>query len=124
MFVLDYAANAKNEGLNATLSNVIDILRHAHPEVPILMVSVTPLQDELEQCACTPYRMAQTMLFLNELQRRREAGDQNIHFLDGSGLYGADWTECTVDGVHATDLGFYMIARTMAPVIAGILARK
>lgn len=123
MFVLDYAGNAKNDGLKATLSNFIDILRKAHPAVPVLMVSMTPWQDELEQCACTPYRMEQTMLFLNELQRRREAGDNNIHFLDGSGLYGADWTECTVDGVHATDLGFYMVARSMAPVISGILER-
>ena len=123
MFVLDYAANAKNDGLQATLSDFIDILRKKHPETPILMVSVTPLVDELEQCACTPYRMAQTQLFLNELQKRRENGDKNIHFLDGSGLDGADWTECTVDGVHATDLGFYMIAKHTAPVIAGILER-
>ena len=123
MFVLDYAANAKNDGLEATLSDFIDILRKTHPATPILMVSVTPLADELEQCACTPYRMEQTMLFLNELQKRRANGDENIHFLDGSGLYGADWTECTVDGVHATDLGFYMIAKTMAPMIGGILER-
>ena len=121
--VMHYAANAKNDGLQATLSDFIDILRKKHPETPILMVSVTPLVDELEQCACTPYRMAQTQLFLNELQKRRENGDKNIHFLDGSGLYGADWTECTVDGVHATDLGFYMIAKHTAPVIAGILER-
>ena len=123
MFVLDYAANAKNDGLKATLSDFIDILRKKHPETPILMVSVTPLVDELETCACTPYRMEQTQLFLAELQKRREHGDKNIHFLDGSGLYGADWTECTVDGVHATDLGFHMIARHMAPVISGILER-
>ena len=123
MFVLDYAANAKNEGLKATLSNVIDTLRRSHPEVPILLVSVTPLAGELEQCECTGFRLEQTEIFLAELRRRRESGDRNIHFLDGSGLYGADWTECTVDGVHATDLGFYMIARRMAPAISGILER-
>ena len=123
MFVLDYAANAHNDGLRDTLSRFIDILRGKHPEIPILMVSVTPWKSELEQNECTPFRMEQTMIFLEELRRRREAGDENIHFLDGSGLYGADWTECTVDGVHATDFGFHMIARKMAPVISGILDR-
>ena len=121
MFILDYAANAQNDGLRNTLSGFIDILRRKHPETPILMVSVTPWKTELEACECTPCRMEQTMLFLDELRRRREAGDENIHFLDGFSLYGADWTECTVDGVHATDLGFFMVAHKMAPVIAGIL---
>ncbi len=121
MFILDYAANAQNDGLRNTLSRFIDILRRKHPDTPILMVSVTPWKTELEACECTPWRMEQTMLFLDELRRRREAGDKNIHFLDGYGLFGADWSECTVDGVHATDFGFYMIARKMAPVISGIL---
>ncbi len=121
MFILDYAANANNEGLRNTLTGFIDILRKKHPLTPILLVSVTPWKSELEQCECVPFRMEQTVLFLNELQRRRDAGDKNIHFLDGYGLYGANWSECTVDGVHATDFGFYMIARKMAPVISGIL---
>ena len=121
MFVLDYVGNARNDGLIATLSPFIDILRAKHPETPILMVSMTPWKDELEQCECTEYRREQTMIFLEELRRRRESGDKNIHFLDGAGLYGTDPSECTVDGVHATDLGFYMIAHRMAPVIAGIL---
>ena len=63
-----------------------------------------------------------TAIHIRELERRREAGDANIHFLDGSTLYGPDPSECTVDGVHATDLGFYQIARHTAPVIARILS--
>ena len=63
-------------------------------------------------------------IHLNELSRRRNAGDRNIHFLDGSTLYGPDPSECTVDGGHATDLGMYFIAITMAPVIERILTWK
>lgn len=123
MFILDYAGNAKNDGLKATLSNFIDILRRKHPEIPILLVSATPWADELDTMVCTPYRMEQTALYLDELRCRRENGDKNIHFLDGFGLYGADWSDCTVDGVHATDFGFQMIARRMAPFISGVLDR-
>lgn len=124
MFVLDYYANVKNDGLRATLATFIDILRDAHPEVPILMVSGTMLKNELERDEYTPERMEQTEIYLAELRKRRDGGDKNIHFLDGTSLYGADPTECTVDGTHATDLGFYMIAHRMAPVIAGILSQN
>ena len=71
-----------------------------------------------------PIRKDFTTLHISELEKRRAAGDQNIHFLDGSTLFGADPSECTVDGVHATDLGFYQIARHTAPVIARILAKS
>ena len=41
-------------------------------------------------------------------------------------LYGGwkneeDWTEFTVDGVHATDLGFYMFAKMLTPKVAKVL---
>ena len=53
----------------------------------------------------------------------RAAGDDNIYYLDGRMLYGADFDECTVDGAHATDLGSYRIAHALAPVIERILHR-
>ena len=124
MFILDYAANAKNDGLRDTLSPFIDILRREHPEVPVLMVSSTPVNIELENDEYIDCRAEQTAIYLDELCRRRKNGDKNIHFLDGTTLYGTDPSECTVDGVHATDLGFFMIAHRMAPVIAGILEQK
>ncbi|MBQ9088050.1 MAG: SGNH/GDSL hydrolase family protein [Lentisphaeria bacterium] len=124
MFVLDYYANVRVDGLRATLPGFIDILRRAHPETPILLVSGTPLGVELDNIEYISERLEQTAFYLDELRRRRDAGDVNIHFLDGTSLYGADPSECTVDGVHATDLGFYMIASRMAPVISGILDQK
>ena len=47
--------------------------------------------------------------------------DDKPFVLDGTTLYGSDPSECTVDGCHATDLGFYKIAQNMAPVIENIL---
>ena len=78
----------------------------------------------LTQKGYTQNRQALTEIHLNELTRRRAAGDNNIHFLDGSTLYGPAPSECTVDGIHANDLGMYFIARTMAPVIERILTWK
>jgi hypothetical protein len=38
----------------------------------------------------------------------------------GDPLFGDDG-EATVDGTHATDLGFLRLAQALAPVLAGIL---
>ena len=122
MFILDYDANAGVAGLQKTLSGFVDILRKAHPEVPILLVSRLPYAREFgENPEYSSVRYQFTTIHLNELNRRRQQGDNNIHFLDGSSLYGMDPTECTVDGVHASDLGFWQISKRMAPVIERIL---
>lgn len=122
MIVLDYDANAHVDGLRATLSNFIDIIRKKHPTTPLLLVSRLPFSYELvDKMEYTNERLDFQKIHMDELRKRRDAGDNNIHFLDGTSLYGPDPDECTVDGCHATDLGFYMISKRMAPVIARIL---
>jgi len=44
------------------------------------------------------------------VKTRRAAGDTNLHFLGGGTLLGDHADECTVDGVHPTDLGFMKMA--------------
>jgi hypothetical protein len=123
IYVLDYDCNAHVEGLQATLTGFIDILRKKHPETPILLVSRLPLVGEFgDSPEYSEERRQYTEIHLDEIRRRRTAGDENLHFLDGLSLYGADPSECTVDGCHATDLGFYQISKRMAPVIERILA--
>ena len=124
MIILDYDANAGVDGLRKTLTKFIDILREALPETPILLVSRLPQSYEFHsESYFIQERFNLTSIHLAELQRRRETGDKNIHFLDGMTLFGPDPTECTVDGCHATDLGFYQIAKHMAPVIENILTK-
>ncbi len=124
MYVIDYDANAGIDGLKDTLPGFIDILREAHPVTPLLLVSRLPTAGEFgEEPEYPERRLAFTEIHLAELRKRRKAGDHNIHYLDGTTLFGNDPEECTVDGVHATDLGFYMISKRMAPVIERILRR-
>jgi lysophospholipase L1-like esterase len=53
---------------------------------------------------------------------RKNEGDEHIYFLDGSGVLGDDYDECTVDGVHPNDLGSMRIAEGLYPVLATILS--
>ena len=125
MYVLDYDANAGVKGLRNTLSPFIDILRGKHSKTPILLVSRVPMASEWnDPLEYNSTRQELTEIYLDEISRRRAQNDRQIHFLDGSALYGPDPSECSVDGIHATDLGFHFISRRMAPVIERILSRQ
>ncbi len=129
MIILDYEANSYKapKSLADSLPEFIRIIRNKHQSVPILVVSAIKFVREkyLEHLEVEP-----AMLSRQQNSRKiakkivadgRAAGDNNLHFLDGSTLLGDDYYECTVDGVHPTDMGFYRMAKAMAPVIDRIL---
>lgn len=117
-YVLDYEGNANSGGiLEKTLSDFIVILRATHPKVPILVVSKIRHAKEIYY-----NEEFEILLYLRDFQRNtveafRAKGDVNVHFYDGMELLGENFDECTVDGVHPTDLGFWRIAEKLEPVI-------
>jgi len=123
MFILDYEANSGTiEEISTTLPQFIHIYRERHPDVPIVVVSKILFAGE---------RYYDEMLNLHEGRKRvqeetvmwrRKDGDVNLHFVDGSNLLGEAAEECTVDGVHPTDLGFWRMAKSLEPVISKLLA--
>ena len=120
LWVLDYDANCVScEIFEKTLPEFISILRAAHNKIPILVISKNRYAQEVlngaqgrEQC-----RTMQRKL----VARLQKAGDRHIYFLDGSSLLGKDYWECSVDGVHPTDLGFYRMASGIERAIKRIL---
>lgn len=122
MYILDYDANSRPNLMQENLPVFIDILREKHPDTPILLVSRILYAGELFGIPGeVAMRKGYTDVHLKEYTKRRAAGDENIYFLDGATLLGPEPSECTVDGVHGTDLGFYLIANNMAPVVQRIL---
>ena len=125
MFILDYEANAHKEGMFNTLREGIDILREKHPVTPIMVVSKFHFNREYLVTGSVSVRAKDaedTWRFeRSEVNRRRRAGDKNITFVYGGWKNEDDWTELTVDGVHATDLGFYMFSKMLTPKIAKVL---
>jgi hypothetical protein len=58
------------------------------------------------------------------VQKFKDAGDNRIYFIDGRDLIDDEWKwEATVDGTHATDLGFSMMAKNLRPVIERIIQK-
>jgi hypothetical protein len=49
-------------------------------------------------------------------------GDKNVRLINGTDLFaGPDRRECTVDGCHPTDLGFFSMAKALGDLIETIL---
>jgi hypothetical protein len=123
MIILDYEANA-NETIRQTLGPFIDILREDHPDVPVLVVS------KIRYASATEGSKAYGLLIGNrDFQRelvleRNNMGDKNLFFLDGSGILGEDYDECTVDGSHPSDLGSSRIADVLSAAIEDIFEYK
>ena len=121
LFLIDYEANAAEKGtLSATLPQLIDTIREEHPATDILVLSLFRLPawlDPEKNRAAQLRRSFQADL----VQSRREGGDTRLHFLNGERLLGEDWHECTVDGIHPTDLGFYRIAKALEAPIQALL---
>ncbi len=118
LFIIDCEANcAGDPGLFAQrLTAFIDILRRDHPSMPILVLTrILYARENFENA-----RICRQMQ-MDEVNRRCQAGDRNIHFMDGRHLLGNDYDECTVDGVHPTDLGFYRMAESLLDPVAKLI---
>ncbi|MHB9023153.1 MAG: SGNH/GDSL hydrolase family protein [Armatimonadota bacterium] len=121
-YVLEYEANTPSaESLQETLPVFIEILRREHSVVPILVVSRIRFALDLYDKTWGQGLLIRRDIQHDTVERLRTSGDANLHFLDGAGLLGDDYDECTVDGVHPTDLGFLRIAEGMLPALHALL---
>ena len=123
LMIVKYEGNAYWDGiLERTLEPFLAILRQAHAAVPILVVSRPPHSKELYDPSERLSPLALREFQIRTVARLWDAGDLNIHFLDGSLLWGEDWHECTVDGLHPSDLGFQRMAGSLRGAIERVLA--
>ena len=120
MIILDYEANAY-ETIQGNINPFIDILRKKHPKTLILIMSKIRHASAIEGSESYKLLMSNRDFQKNMVKKRRENGDNNIYFLDGSTVLGNDYSECTVDGGHPSDLGSYRIAEALLIKIKEIL---
>ena len=118
-FVYDYDYNAPSpEHLQATHEPFFQIIRKAHPHLPVIMIS--KCNNNIPE-SDGPRREIIRRTYLNAV----EAGDENVYFIDGLTLFGKeDQDACTVDGCHPNDLGFYRMYKTILPVLRRALKNR
>lgn len=121
-YVLDYDANvASVESMRETLPEFVRILRAAHPDTPILVISRIPSANEYYNREAHKKRIEKSQAQREAVEKLQSQGDQNISFLDGETLMGDEYLESTVDGSHPTDLGFWLMANALEPVLKDLL---
>ncbi len=105
-FICDYDHNAPTPAhLKATHEKMYRAIRAAHPDIPYIMMS---------RVGCDP-ESAETVTkrdIIYETYRHAVAdGDKNVYFIDGQSVFSGVYENmCTVDSVHATDMGFALMA--------------
>ena len=96
-------------------------IRAAMPRLPILVVSAPEGPLEAQDPGRTAEKERWRAQQAQAVQDARAVGDGDIAFLDGRALWPDGGAECTVDGVHPTDLGFWLMAQNLAPVLRPLL---
>lgn len=112
-FVLDYDHNAPSaEYLAETHYRFYEIVRQAHPLVPVILVSRPDFDLHVEDS------VARRAVVRGTYEQGRGRGDRNLWFVDGELLFGTEERDaCTTDTCHPNDLGFLRMARTLLPVL-------
>ena len=115
-FVLDYVPNASAKQIQERAQAFFNILRQAHPDVPVILVEAPQyahMPFDTSICKSINERNAAQKAFYKKLKK---AGVKNIWYVGTENMIGEDG-EATVDGVHLTDLGMMRYVEHILPTI-------
>ncbi len=118
LFVYDYDHNAPSvEYLQETHYRGYERYREKKPTTPILFISKPdlPLSEDSAKRAA---------VIQASYEKAKGTGDENAYFIDGRTLFEKEWENCTVDGCHPTDFGFYQMSLKIGAQIDEILKIK
>lgn len=115
-YVLDCAPNLSADEITERLEPFVEALRAAKPDTPIVIVENVPYQAGAflpGTRASYQQKNEATKAAYERLLAKQIGG---LYYVPADNLFGSDG-EATVDGTHATDLGFLRMAETIAPVL-------
>lgn len=123
MLILDNNPNCPDgQWIAEKYPTFLRLYRERYPKVPILVLSRCHfardllLEDQLRN------RIDMRNATEQAVKDRVQAGDEHIYFLDGAAIFDPEeFEEYTVDGTHATDLGFYKMAQKLLPILSEYL---
>jgi lysophospholipase L1-like esterase len=122
VFVLDPLPNNTKDEIIERGRNLVETIRKARPDTPIVMVENIIYQQGHIVGARYDRYTSSNKAWLAIYDQLILEGDQNLYYIPCTDLLGDD-DEGTVDGTHATDLGFYRMAQAITPYLQSILGR-
>jgi len=116
VFLLDCLPNVGAAQVSARTGPLVKTLRAAHPETPIILVENITYQNahliEARKARTVNSNRAYRMVYDSLVAE----GMERLYYVPGEALLGDDG-EATVDGTHATDVGFLRMATVLRPFL-------
>jgi GDSL-like Lipase/Acylhydrolase family/N-terminus of Esterase_SGNH_hydro-type len=119
-YVIDCGPNMTPPLIAERTEPLVKTLRAAHPQTPIVLVENIHYQDGWFIESKRASYVNKNAELKAAYDRLRSQGIRGLYYIPCDDLFGND-SEATVDGVHATDLGFMRMADVIEPVLRRIL---
>ena len=118
VYVLDYDYNAPSvEHLEKTHEPFYKKLREKNPDTPVVFISSPNPRYRIDG--------AKRFETIKRTYENAVKNGEKVALIDGTTFFGEnDLGDCTVDGVHPSDLGFDKMTKVIAPVIEKFLIAK
>lgn len=116
-FVMDYDYNSESaQTLRDTHYPFYKTVREAHPDIPIIFVT-HPYYTEP-----TSGDIARINVIRDTYERAMSEGDKNVYFVDSETFFSTEMRDLyAVDLLHPNDLGHFMMAKAIYPVLKNAL---
>lgn len=119
-YVLDPLPNMDVALVKERYDRLVTTIRQAHPLTPIILVENVPYTDGWILQGKQGKVDEVNGLIRAVYEAHRKSGDKNLHYVECDELFDEE-REGTVDGTHATDLGFAQMAKAIEPTLRKVL---
>lgn len=99
---------------------LVQLIRESHPDVPIGVISpiISPPREEAPNVAGMSLRTVRTHI-QDAVRRLVDCGDPNLHYYDGSELFGDELVEYLPDLLHPNGDGYLILGRRISERVFG-----
>lgn len=122
VYVVDSVANMDIQLMNERYEKFVRLLRNRKPDIPVVLMTKIHSAGEIQSDEAAAYDLQNQPVF-ETYHKLLAEGDKNIFLFDAGKIIKPGGDHPTIDGVHLTDRGFYMIADVLTPQLASILRK-
>ncbi len=120
VYVIDCLPNMTAEEVRQRTVPFVSRLRNLRPSTPILLVEDRSYSGSWLIKSQKERNVSSRAALAEQMSQLRELKFENLHYLGGESLLGADRDD-TTDGSHPSDLGFQRHADAFEPVLRSLL---